>query len=318
MDLIPHPNKTFMAHFDRYEPVIQDSTAMKIFKRCDRKYFYRIVLGRTPKNNYNQVVLDAGSIYHKFRELLEHYWNLGKDPNECLSFAAKDALSLPFKPAPDKSKWIYVDHVLLMKAFKEAFFLWEKQKTQGAIKVVGSEMPWNVQMPDGTIIGGRNDQLWKWNGLLWICDFKFSSKNKEKYDKEVEPNDQATRYIYGATKLHGGDVQGIIFEVLHHEKNKESNKVEIFQSTTQRTSSQLKQWEKEQIHLNEQLANNRKKDIWPMRELTGAWDNKGCEWCEYANVCRKPSEASAAAALSADFKLSPWDCTVTEQQDIEA
>ena len=314
MDYIPHPNRSFLPQFERYEPVVQDSTAMKLLKRCDRKYFYRIVLGKTVKNNYNQIILDAGSIYHKYREFLEIFYKEGKDFETCLAEATKIALQYKELKPQSTGKWQYVDQVLMLKSFAYAFKHWVKQKESGTTKVIGNEQFWNCQLPDGTLIGGRNDQLWKQNGLLWIPDFKFTSQDKTQFDKSVEPNDQATRYLYGAQKLHGPDVQGVIFECLSHQKAKDPT---IFVSPTQRTKSQLLLWEKEQIQLNEQLALNRKNDIWPMRELNGSYDNKGCSWCEYVTICRRPSETSMAAVLRSDYKTSPWNCMTTEQMDID-
>lgn len=309
MDIFVH-NKRFMEKFDRFEPILQDHTAMNIFKTCDRKYFYRIVLGRVPYKDPNQTVLDFGSAGHKFYETLELAYQKCGNVNTAFGEALKVALAYPIAP-PTIRKWEYLDQKKLAETLMSCFEHWKKEKSLGRFEVLGVEQPLNVGLPDGSITSGRMDQLVKWNGTLWIRDFKFTSKDKEAFQKGTDPNDQATRYIYMGSKLHGRNLEGIIFQCIINEPEGYTEKAKakptrIESIISQRTSKQLDQWEVEQVHVNRQLALDRELDIWPMKE-------HNCAWCPYANVCRRPNEGSQMAALEQGFKLSPWDHTKVEQ-----
>lgn len=303
MDIISH-QKRFMAKFERYEPKLQDHSAMIIAKNCYRKYFYRIVLGRVPYVDPNQTVLDFGSAGHKFYEVLELTYQ--KEGNQEIAFgtALKAALAYPIAVPNTGSKWEYLDRQRLTETLMACFKYWQEEKKRKAIEVLAVEQPLNVALPDGNFTSGRMDQLVKWNGLLWDRDFKFTSKDRDTFAKGIEPNDQATRYIYMGTKLHGAEFRGVIFQTIINLKTK---KPEIASVLSERTPAQLAQWEKEQVVLNRTLNVLREEDTWPMQE-------HNCAWCPYANVCRRANEASQMAALEQNFKLSPWDHTKVGQE----
>jgi len=298
MILVEHPNKKFMAEFDRYEPAIQDHTAMSVLKTCKRKYFLRIVLGRVfPKSQY-QTVFDFGSAYHKFRELLET-----KGYQEAIGYI----LNVKLTPAEPNSKFAYLDNIRLLKSCQAAYDHWKKEKELNRIKVIAVEQPFNVQLPDGTFIGGRADQIVEWNGKLWGRDFKTTSKELSWFQRGLDPNDQATRYIYGESKLHGQQIEGIIFEAIYNTKTVGPK---IYSALITKNKWQLDQWEREQVFNNRVLKTIREEDIWPMD------DGYQCQFCDYAFVCRKSSEAAMVHELKSNYKLSPWDHSKVEQEDI--
>lgn len=300
MELILHDpaNIKFMPKAKRYEPFVQDSTAMKLFMTCRRKYFYRIVLGRTVKVNKNQLVLDFGTHYHKFRELLEL-----KGYGEALKYVLSVTLPIPQKG----SKWEYLTDLRLVRTVDTAYKWWENEKRAGKFEVVAVEQPFNVSIGEGVFIGGRADQIIKWNGKLWGRDFKTTSKDQAAFSKQLDPNDQAIRYIVGESLLHGINVQGIIFEAIYNTK---TIGPKMYIELSSRVDYQIKTWEKEQKFNNRQLKVLREEDIWPM-------DTNNCAWCEYANVCRKTSEEAQYATLIQDFDLKPWDHQNVDQEVIE-
>lgn len=291
MEYIPHPNKSFMAKFDRVEPILQDSTGMKTFKECDRKYFYRIVLGFAPRKEQYQTNLDWGSVRHKFREVLEQ--------TQSLSEAMKAAMAVKIEPDAQKKYLFMLDKRRLLEMLNLDFEKWEQEKAQGKIKVLYIEQPINVQLPDGTFSAGRIDQGVEWAGQIWDRDFKTSSKDITLFAKQKDPDDQATRYIYMLSKLHGKLIGGIIFDVI---QNTDTIKSKPYNHLVTKTQSQLNQWEKEQVQINRQLAVNRQEDLWPMKE-------HNCAWCPFTWVCRMPNETAQMAKLESDYVKRPWDLT---------
>jgi len=301
MKFFDHPNKWFMAKFDRHEPIIQDHTGMNIAKTCKRKYFYRIVLGFTPRQEKYQTVFDFGTAYHKLKEVLRRTGNIGE--------AIQAASRLPIlSPSPVK-KFHYLTKAALMKAAHVANEQWEKDQEQKKIKLIPDmiEQPLNVQLPDGSFVGGRLDAGVEWMGQIWDEDDKTSSKDEEGFASQKAVDDQTTRYIYMLTKLHGDDIGGIIFNVLHHNYTEKNGlKMWLNKVTFQRTDRQLKEWEREQIHFNKELALARESDIWVKEE-------HNCAWCPFMWVCKQSNEAAQMAKLESDFKLQPWDFEKVEQ-----
>lgn len=283
-----------MAKFDRVETIYQDSTAMKYLKSCDRKYFYRIVLGFDVRKQKYQLNLDWGTARHKFREVLE---NTGGDIKAAMEAGLSVKLTIPDPRDYGAKKFDYLNKERLIKMFAIDYDLWEKEKAQNKIFVLHTEQPLNVQLPDGSIVAGRVDQGVEWAGQIWDRDWKTSSKDKAYFAGEKDPDDQASRYIYIFTKLHGQVVGGVIFDVIYNAKTIEN---EHYTHIVSKTPKQLAQWEKEQIQVNRQLALNREHDTWPMRE-------GNCKFCEFRSVCTKPNELSQMAELESSYVKRPWN-----------
>jgi CRISPR/Cas system-associated exonuclease Cas4 (RecB family) len=306
----------FMKDFPRHEPVIIDSTAMMTYKACPRQYFYRMVLGFVPKED--KPYFAFGSAYHLFREKLEHYTKNQKQPMEAFKDAALDGLMYLKKhlpPVKEDDKWSFLNETRLKKSMEVAFTNWLLEKRNKRIEVIAYEQPFTLQLPDGTWIAGRADQIVKWNGKLWGRDFKTSSqmsgaKPSPFYQRGLEPNDQFTRYTYAESILQGWDcnsevnrVQGQIIEALFNSK---TNGPVIETYTTTRTLAQLKRWELEHGFWKDMIESSREKDLYPMNE-------KSCNFCPYHSVCKTPSEAAQMHELRTFYRTEPWDCTRSDE-----
>jgi hypothetical protein len=282
----------------RAEPFFQDSSAYKLLTDCRWKYFLRIVLGRVPaEGNSNQLVLDFGSHYHKFRELLE---------KEGYSKAMTYIISVNLPPTDPKSKWGFLDHQRLVKSCHVAFEHWKVEKQQKKIEVVAVEQPFNIELFPGHFIGGRADQIVKWNGRLWGRDFKTTTKDEPFFVKGIDPNDQAIRYIVGESAVHGQEIQGILFEVMYNTKTVGPK---IYTKPSTRNPYQIETWKKAQEFNSRQLKVMREEDIWPMD------DGYKCGYCEYHIICRTGNPQSQEGLLKQKFKFQPWDHTKVEQSD---
>ena len=175
---------------------------------------------------------------------------------------------------------------------------WKKEKKDGKIKVIAVEQPFEVVLANGvTTRGGKADQFVKWNGMLYGRDFKTSSKSSGWYDRGIDPNDQFTGYTIGLQKLSDQPVQGLIVDVLFNTK---TTGPKIQQFIASRSQWQLRQWEKEQAIVEQNITNCRDNDIWPMHE-------KNCTFCHFRSVCKKGSEKAQAGALKAEYIQREWD-----------
>lgn len=301
-----------MKKFDRVEPITKDNSCIICFKTCPRKYFYRYVLGRAPKDTPQ--FFTFGTAYHKFREVLEvTYRELnpsgpynaekGLDSFQAgLSAAIKSWGKTPDPQVGDRFDFLTKDRLIAScgKAYKH----WENEKKVGAIKVLATEQAFNVLLPDGTRIGGRADQIIRWHGRLWGRDFKTSSMNQAYYKRTVDPNNQFSLYTYAESELCGEPVQGQIVEVMYNDKKKGP---EVITYPASRSPWQMDRWKKEAKYWDEQMTEAREKDMYVMNESS-------CSRCEYHIVCTSTTEGSAMAKLESGYKFSPWDHEKVEQE----
>jgi len=311
---LPKTERRFMAKYDRYEPKIRDSTAIRSLKTCAKRYFFEIVLGRTPKET--AIYFAWGSAYHLFREVLEKEYGYGHDrpavfdeekAKQAYATAALAGTDYWRKHGQDQdagSKYAFATMGRLLKSFLVAFDFWKKEKLQGRIEVIAVEQAFNVQLADGSYTSGKADQIIRWSRGLWGRDFKTSSKPVEFYSRTLEPNDQFTRYTLSEGKMSGEVVRGQFVEVLWNAKptKNKDNGPEIHEFTTSRTAYQLEQFEHEQSIINKQLELYRQTDTYPMQEIS-------CSFCPFHSVCTKPTEGAMMAQLEAHFKVRPWDNT---------
>lgn len=311
---LPRDKRRFMAKYPRFEPKVRDSTSVRSLKTCPRKYFFEIVLGRTPKEE--APYFSWGSSYHKFREVLERIYGFGHDapkkfeePHAADAYVAAAQAGLDYwkkngRDQGPESKYAFMTTERLLKSFMHAYKHWAREKMQGRIQVLAVEFPFNVQLADGSFTSGRGDQLVRWNGKPWGRDFKTSSQSMDFYARQLEPNDQFTRYTLAEGKLAGEELQGQFVEVLWNAKptKKETKGPEIHEFTTSRTSWQLKEFEHEQAIINRTLQIYREADTYPAHE-------PACPYCPFHSVCTKPTEGGMMAQLEAHFLVRPWDNT---------
>lgn len=293
----------------RFYPEKFDSSTIKLVQECFRKYLYRIILGRVPFKSKYEVIFNFGTAVHKFYEVIEVNYMKGQPPEMCLALGLEEVKKCNL--VAGEGKYEFYTRTRLFETCMVVFEDWKKEKASGAIKVLAVEQPINIQLADGTFIGGRADQIVSWNGHLWGRDFKTTSKMEQYFNATLDPNDQATRYIFMESKLHFGAeaidngrmVKGIIFQVI---QNTKTTTPKIYRILVTKNQYQLKQWEKEQAFFHRLLKTLEEEDIWPMCPTS-------CSFCDYSKVCKAPSESSQENILRNEYNLSPWDFNSVEQ-----
>jgi hypothetical protein len=299
------PSRKLLPVFDRFEPTTKDSTAVKTFKECPRKYFYRMVLGRQKPEGEWASVFGWGSGLHK---ALEHIYQSGD-----LATATIEALKF-WKP-PTKDKFDFQTKERFLENIAALVNMWQEEKKSGNIEVLGIEQPFNIIFPDGEVIGGRFDQIIKWNGRVWIRDWKTTSKMIQYWKKGLDPNDQAIRYIYAASCLvHGQDengypnkvIDGVLFVAI---QNMKSVKAKLERVPISKNITQIKKWVDDQKHVHVMMNYCRENDVWPMHETN-------CGFCDYQMVCTQPSESAMEFTLKTQYVLSPWKHEEVDQKTL--
>lgn len=296
MEIREHPNKKFMEKYERFEPLILDSTAITAFKECNRKYFFQIVIAKVSK--YTPIYFTFGTAYHKFREVLEN--TLDFKAGLFAGMEAYDKGTGGTEPSVD-DKFSFMTKLRLMQSCKIAYDHWEKEKKMKAIEVIAIEQPFNVELEEGSgeFTSGRFDQIVRWNGKVWGRDFKTTSKEGMYYQRGLDPNDQFTRYTFAESELCGEQVHGQIIEALYNSKKQGPS---ITQYVSSRTLWQINDWKRDELHIRKQLTASRESDTWPKNE-------RACTFCPYHSVCKMGSEGSQMAKLDAEFSVRAWDNT---------
>jgi hypothetical protein len=302
MEVYKPSRRTFLPTLERTEPVLIDHTALYCAKSCPRKYFFQIVLGRSPKATAPYFAF--GSAYHKFREILETQSKGGRDGVRSMdAFTAALGGALGYMARSERSegsdKWDYLTPQRLEQCCKVAYEWWKRERAGGAIEVLATEQSFNVALRDGRFRAGRADQIVLYLGELYGRDFKTTSKAQGWYARGLEPNEQFIGYTWAESKLAGKPVRGQLIEVLFNEKGKDPF---IHSFLVEYTPEQLDRFETEHLMWNRMLDMWREDDIYPMNE-------SHCTFCTYREVCKMKSERAMLYMLEADYDYKPWDCT---------
>jgi len=305
-----HNNRRFLPTLERVEPVILDHSATKIYMECPRKYFYRIVLGRTLEDNKLKVIFDWGSAIHKFAECIYK----GEGFQKAFSEALK-VYTPPSQNTPDR--WNHLDTLRFGQTCKAIWEFYQKEMNDSRFAVEGVEQPFNLQLPESERVGGRFDMLFTRNGRLLVRDWKTTTKRTDYFTLGLNPNDQATRYCYAASTLSGWNsssptknkIDGIEYIIVENQKPTKSTNhpPKVSAHFVNKTADDLMTWEREMVHLYKQMEFNRAADVWPQSPLN-------CGWCDYVHVCRHPTDSGRAYKLKSEFKFSPWDHQKVDQE----
>lgn len=306
------PKRKFLPIFERSEPIIKDHTAVKQFMECKRKYFYRIVIGKQAKKTSLESIFAWGTAVHKFAEIYSVSFDL------TAALTAADALYK--KPVLDKPAWAHLDMATFLRTLGKVQAFFDEEKRGGFIKTTAVEAPFNIELPDGNQIGGRMDAIIKFGGQTWVRDYKTTTKRLDYFRTGLDPNDQATRYVYGLSRLQGWNsktqvnsakANGVEFVLIGNEApTKTSPKgTKIEKVSISRSNDQLVSFEEQQMHIHKMIDLCREVDEWPMEPTN-------CTWCDYQQVCRAPTEGSMKEKLKTDFVHSPWDHQKVEQETL--
>lgn len=300
-----YPRK-FLPNLPRFEPESMDHTATKEFKTCPRRYFYRMVLGRTTPDGKWESVFAWGSALHKYLEVLYETGDEGNAAMQCLKL---------FR-APTNDKFAFQSKERLFETMGALLKMYKQEKANNIIQVISVEQPFKIKFPDGITIGGRFDQIIKWNGRLWIRDWKTTSKIKQYFAQGLEPNDQAIRYIYAASVLsfgmdeHGYPlkvVDGVLFPAITNMKTVGPT-IENVPST--RSLTQVKEWVEDQKHIHKMMQICREEDTWPKHEVA-------CTFCPFRGVCNQPSQPAMENMLKTHHLLQPWKHEEVDQKEVQ-
>ena len=267
-----------------------DNTMMSAYHECHRKYNYRH--NRNKVRNIATLPLEFGKCIHSS---LDHLYNNGWDIEGAVALfnkEYKENLELDDKRTLVMGEWILRNY-----ASHYASQPW---------KLVKSEFPFEVSLPNGNTFTGRIDKIVEWDGVLWVVDHKTTSQLGASYFKMAEPNAQFTGYTYAAKKL-GFPVVGTVVDALLVAKGllkaESRNKLTpLARYDAHYSDEALIEWEQWAINTQLDIARD---------EVNGVWNpnfNSCVNWgeCTYRSMC-KEIPALRERILATDYRDEEWN-----------
>lgn len=306
----------------RYEPIILDSSAIGTEKKCQRAFFWQYVLAKVPKDE--KVNLVFGSAYHKFREGLSkayRSWRAISPSNDYRNFpdsyllasikGARECFNRGGGAPPKGARYDWLNESRLIESCSVAYNFWLNERKAGSIEVLESEFPFNFEYASGNRTSIKVDELVSDNGRYRARDFKASVVNPQYYVKQLEPRDQAYRYILGLRRATGKRIDSIMFEQLYNDAPTKANpagKCEIHTHIIGVTESQLEAWEYNQQKVHDDINRARELDIYPMVD-DGYICTKGFGGapCAYLPLCLANNDNHVYSLLESNYKTHIWD-----------
>lgn len=292
-----------------------DNSILTTVGRCPRLAFYNYRLNRAATKKSYPILF--GVAYHKFREVLELLYEKviienKQDLNDpevqqsiftlALSTATKD-----WEDPPLEDKKSYLDLGRLTKTCTEAFDIWLREKQNGYFKVIMTETAFDLPLPSGRRFTGRIDQIFEWNGRLYLRDYKTTSRMGKNYALKFEPSHQFTGYIWAAEQLAGREIEGARIEVVYNTKTAGP---EFHSFLTTRSRGHIEAWLEWVEFEWENWARFSETETWPMR--TNACDDFG--GCYFRDCCKLSSWAMIEDWLENNTTISNWDPMNPEEE----
>lgn len=298
-------------------PTAFDNSMLSTFQRCPRRAFYQYYLNRAlDAKNYP---IQFGVAYHRFREVLERaYINVVKKGDEDLKAVKDDLFDLAWNAAlkveggfndpPPEHRKSYLHTTRLLESCEIAFENWREEKSVGNMDILFPEQPFELELPNGEAYTGKVDQILLWNDEVWVRDFKTTSRMGRTYSDNFDPNNQFTGYVWGASKLSGRQVKGVIVEVCYNTKTKGP---EFHQFLSTRTPEQVEEWVEETMYEIEVARQYEDDSMFPKR-TTACNDYGGCN---YRDACKKSHWHTRERWLKSNTIESHWDPLNPEEEE---
>lgn len=267
-----------------------DYTMMQTFLTCRRKFYFRHVLG------YVLVKESSAPLFGKAIHLALDSWYKDRDVDkavEVFKASFKENLAEDDKRTHKMGEWILRNYD-------------EKYKEQ-PLKLVHSEMVFDLPAKWGRKLIGRIDKIVSWEGALWIIDHKTSSQLGSTFPKMVEPNLQFDTYTWAAKQM-GYKVVGVVVDALLVakgllESSRRSSLTPLLRVDAYRSDAQIEEFE--------EIAQNIQADIFKCQQSNVWIPNFGaCTQygeCPYRRVCMEEKGLRSKILESSEYKIEKWD-----------
>lgn len=296
-----------------------DSTSLRAFLECPRKYWHSIILGRVPVAE--NVHLTFGILVHKSFEVYHRARFAGQSHEDALRATVQwaleatwiRALNRPWTPNDDKVGQIKNRYSLLRTII---WYLDEYQNDLMQTAVVNGqaavEIPFMMDSGHTSSTGepftlcGFLDRIVIQQGQYFVTDVKTtthsvnpSTKEGAKFFNKFSPDPQMTLYTIAGQTAYGIPVKGVMVDGIQIKT--EGN--DFGRQFIPRSPEQLAEWQEQLLYWLMQLNQCATSNTWPRNDAA-------CELyggCPYRQVCAKPTQSEADQCLETYYQPRSWD-----------
>jgi hypothetical protein len=276
-----------------------DSTSLRTFKECPRKYQYSILEGFAPRAE--SVHLTFGIFYHKAMECYHHLRAQDFSHDDSLHMVVRRMLEDTFGWTSDDKYKNRPNLIRTIVWYLDQFG--EKDQAKTAILANGKpavELSFRFELPDPAFIYcGHMDRIAEFQGKYYVFDYK-TTKNTmyDDFFAKFNPDNQMTGYTLGGKITFHLPVEGVVID---------GAQVAVgfsrFQrGFTLRSEDQLDEWLDTTNYFVKLAKSYAVQGFWPMNEA--ACHNYG--GCPFRPVCAKPAR-QRDVWLKADYVGRLWD-----------
>lgn len=281
--------------FDEFlgDAVNMNQSRIQFFLDCKRKYYWQFELSLVPDRP--RWALEVGKAFHEAMAVLA-----GKDDLELAVKTAKQTLqdSMP------KQKLVYDanelrDNVELVERMVRGYH--KEYEGKNTYVPLGIECEGRVEIGEGTgvFLVFRTDRLCNWMGRLWILDHKTAAKLDMRDVMKYEMDLQFTAYVYGASKILGQRVAGVIVDVVTKAQN-----MKFHQEPYVRSDNDLLEFEAEFVEMAREIAWRRAR-VKAGEDPKTVWykNTKECfryGTCSYRDLCLEDTPTKRALFMRRD------------------
>lgn len=310
--------------FSNKEPHLQlawDSTSIQRFKSCPRKYQYESVLGYKPKKT--PIAMTFGTHIHT---ILEYHTkqHIAKplphkeEVERTILFAINETLEPKeiLNPATGEKETIYqsyfTDDTKRTRSNLLRLIIWylehyRNDNLEVVLKTDGEpavELSFRFDTHERThkdesfILCGHIDKIVKYNGNIWVLDYKTTGQTVDRMRDYYTLDDQMTLYTLAANVATQHHVHGAILDVMACQVHAN----QFGRHTLPRNADILNEWLAEAIlwmRLAEQYAES---NYWPKNQQSCS-KYSGCQFREICSL----TPSMRQRFLDAQFIIEFWD-----------
>jgi hypothetical protein len=279
---------------DFFSPITNmNQSRLQFFLDCKRKYWWLFEIGLVPDRP--RWALEDGKAFHEGMAVMG-----GGHGVEKAVRAATESLreSLP------KQKLMYdetelKEHVILVERLIRAYDIEYGGKV--LYQPLGIECSGRVEVGEGTgcFLVFRTDRLVNWANRIWIVDHKTAAKLDMRDVMKYEMDLQFTAYVYGASKILGERVAGVIVDVIT-----KAQTIKFHQEPFARSDDELLDFEGEFVEMVREIAWRRAR-VKAGENPKNVWykNTKECfryGTCPYRDLCLEDNPVKRALFMQRD------------------
>lgn len=286
-----------------------DSTSLKAFRTCPRKYLYEIIFGYRTKKE--KIALEFGILYHKGLEDYDKYLHKGADHEEAVNAITLQMLKATADPTHilNNSDDNRRTRETLLRTI--IWYLDQFEKDVISTVIIGDvpavELSFKFESPhespDGEkyLLAGHLDKLGLFDDAPYVIDRKTTGSTiSSYYYKQFAPNTQMSLYNIAGQVILGEPIKGVIIDAAQLAVNFSR----FHRGFVHKTPTQDEEWLNDLRYTFAEAEMYASECHWPMSDSDSSCGAYG--GCPFRDVCSRDQKVRDVF-LQADYVIQKWD-----------